>query len=114
MTGVSTAAARFYVEMEMVAVVVIVAGTEHGGEILAAIGAHAVQETARAEREQAGLLHVDVAAAGELYAADVDCVAGRVLGHGMRAVDAPAGIAGQLVDRLHPAPVAAAGGRVEL
>src|SRR5690606_9451337 len=48
------------VEMEVIAVVVVVAGAEHGGEVLAAVGAHIIEETALAEGKQAGLAHVDL------------------------------------------------------
>src|SRR4051812_13784431 len=114
MTGVAAAAARLDVEMEVVAMVVIVAGAEHGGEIVAAVGAHRVQETARTEGKQPRFLDIDVAAVRQLDAADVERVAGGVLGHRVRTVDAAAGIAGELMDGLDPAPVAPPRRRIEL
>src|SRR5262245_45837363 len=114
MAGVAAVAARHQVEMEMVAVVPVVAGAEHGREILAAVRPHIVEEAAGAEGEQARLLDVDVASACKLDAADVDGIALRVGGHGARAVDAAAGVAGELMDSPDPAPVAQARGRVEL
>ena len=67
--------------MEVIAMIVVVAGAEHGREILAAVGPDVAQEAARAEGEQAGLLDVDVTAAAEFDAADIERIAFRVLGH---------------------------------
>src|SRR6185312_17109568 len=88
------------VEMEVVAVVVIVAGAEHGGEILAAIGAHGVEEAALAEGKQTGLAYVDVVAVVQFDAHDIERVALAVFGQDTFAGDVAAGIARSLMDRL--------------
>ncbi|BAB49671.1 mll2576 [Mesorhizobium japonicum MAFF 303099] len=109
-TGAIAVPAVLDIEMEMVAVVVIVAGAEHGGEILATIGAHIVEEAARAEGEQAGLAHIDVVAIVEFDAHHVERIALAVLGQNTFAGDVAAGIARALVDGLDAGEVAPAGG----
>ena len=89
----AVAAALLDVEMEVVAVVVVVAGAEDRVEILAAIGPHGIQEATLAEREDAGLPDIDVLAVVEVDAHDVERVALAVLGEGAAAGYLSAGIA---------------------
>src|SRR5690606_32329900 len=78
--GDAIVAALLDVEVEMVAMVVIVAGTQHGVEILASVRAHRVEEAALAEAEKSGFADVDLAAVVELYGHDVQRVALAVFG----------------------------------
>src|SRR5690349_1427706 len=111
--GDAIVAALLDVEVEMVAVVVIVTGAEHGVEVLAAVATHIVQEAALAEREEARLLHVDILAVVQLDAHDIKRVALAMLGQRAAAGDLAAGIARSLMDGLDPGEIAPAGRRHE-
>src|SRR5262245_21501914 len=63
------------VEVEVIAVVVVVAGAEHRAEILAPVGPNGVEEALLTEGEEAGLADVDVPAVVQLDAHDVERIA---------------------------------------
>ena len=68
------AAPCFDVEVEMVCVIAVIAGSEHCREIFASIGTDGIEEAALPESEEARLAHVDFLAALQLNLHNVDRV----------------------------------------
>jgi len=64
-----------YVKMKVVAVVGIIARPKHGRKIVAALGAHGVEQAPLAERKEARATDVDLTAVLERNAHDVDRIA---------------------------------------
>jgi hypothetical protein len=106
--GPVAVSAVFYVEVKMVAVIVVVAGTKNRGEIRTAVGAHGVKQPALAEREQAWFVNVYELAIVQLDRHHVERVAFAMLGQNPFAAYLAAGIAGALPYRFDAGKIAPA------
>ena len=88
------------VDVNMIVVIDIGAGREHGRKLIAGRRLHVVQKSLLLGRAVPALLHLDHVAVGEIELGDVERVAEGMLGN-MRvriAVHAAAGIGGDLLD----------------
>lgn len=95
-----TAAALHQIEVKMICVFAVIAGSEDRGEIRTGIGAHAIEQAFLAEGEEAGFAHCDALSIVQNDFGYIDGIAAGMLRH-LRAttmVHCSAGIATRIVN----------------